>query len=340
MSEKCKILLTGASGTIGREVLRRLLEKTNYEVTVFDKKTIETRLFYRQYKQSIKLFFGDLTKKEDVQELPSGFNVVIHLAALLQPKADRFPELVQKVNVTGTNILINYLESTSPNAFFLFSSCISVYGDRLLNPMIKVGDPAIPRTNDPYAISKFEAEEVVQSTSLKWSIFRMTAILKRHKISRLMFHIPLDTKIETCSPGNAAQAFINAINHSLVLSGKIFNLGGGERCRITYREFLNKVFHMAGLGVPSFPPRAFATQNYHCGFYEDSDVLNDILHFRSDDISACMEEIQSRFPPAKRIVLGTLRHTVKANLLRQSSPYRAYITANRRLVDYYFGEVL
>jgi cholest-5-ene-3beta,7alpha-diol 3beta-dehydrogenase len=338
MSTSFKILLTGASGTIGREVLRRLVETPNYEVFVFDRKTLETVFFYRPYRSRIHLIYGDLSRKEDVLSLHEKFDVVIHLAAILPPVADRHPRLAEQINVVATNILINHLQSTSPDTFFLYSSCISVYGDRLRNPYITVQDPVSPCKNDVYSQSKADAESIVESSVLRWSIFRVTAILKRHKISSLMFHMPLDTQIETCSPGNAAQAFVNAINHQDQMVGKKYNVGGGERCRITYRDFLNAVFKMAGLGTPTFPPRAFAAQNYHCGYYADSDVLDAILHFRSDDLSACLEEIQSRFTPMNRFVLHFLKHTVKANLLRQSAPYWAYITANKRLVEYYFGE--
>lgn len=338
MPHVCKVLLTGASGTIGREVLRRIADRPDLEVHVFDKHNLENRLFYWRYRNLINVHYGDLSNVDAISSLPGGFDVVIHLAALLAPKADRKPSMVHDVNVSGTKILINHLETNSPHAFFMYSSCISVYGDRLHNPMIRINDPVNPSPKDIYAQSKLVAESIVRSSKLDWSIFRITVILKRYKLSRLMFHIPLDTKIETCSPGNAAQAFVNAISKQEVLQRRLFNVGGGERCRITYREFLNRVFQMAGLGKPYFPPRAFATRNYHCGFFEDSDVLDNLLHFRSDDLNACMEEIQSRFKPATRLVLRFLKHTIHANLLRRSSPYWAYITANRRLVDYYFGE--
>jgi len=338
MSAKPKILLTGASGTIGREVLRRLLEKQNFELVVFDKRTLETALFYRPFRDRIRLIYGDLVNHSDILSLNEKFDIVIHLAAILSPKADRHPELAEQINVTATKVLINQLENTSPDAFFLYSSCISVYGDRLKSPNISVNDPVNPCEKDFYAQSKAKAELAVQTSQLRWSVFRLTAILKRHKLSRFMFHMPLDTRIETCSPGDAAQAFVNAIDHQEELNGKFFNLGGGEQCRITYRDFLNTLFRVAGLGAPSFPPRAFATQNFHCGFYADGDVLNGILHFRSDDLKACMEEIQQRFTPLNRFIFRFLQHTVKANLLRRSTPYWAYITANKRLVEYYFGE--
>lgn len=333
-----KILLTGASGTIGREVLNRLLLRTDVDVYVFDKRNIDTVLFYRPFKNKITLFYGDLTRNTDISLLPGNFDLVFHLAAILPPKADRSPQQTEKLNVTATNLLIKHLQHSSPEAFFLFSSCMSVYGDRLKNPFICVDDAISPCENDIYAQTKAKAETVIRSSGMRWSIFRITAILKHHKISRLMFHMPLDTKIETCSPGNVAQAFVNAIDHTDELAYRTFNLGGGEKCRITYRDFLNRVFDMAGLGTLTFPPRAFASRNYHCGFYADSDMLNEILHFRSADIQVCLEEIKGRFSPISRHVRRRFKNTIKASLLRQSSPYWAYITANKRLVKYYFGD--
>ncbi|VAX16423.1 hypothetical protein MNBD_IGNAVI01-1712 [hydrothermal vent metagenome] len=39
MREEVKVLLTGASGTVGKEVLNQLCESDQFDITVFDVKT-------------------------------------------------------------------------------------------------------------------------------------------------------------------------------------------------------------------------------------------------------------------------------------------------------------
>lgn len=50
-----------------------------------------------------------------------------------------------------------------------------------------------------------------------------------HKISGLMFHMPLDTPMEITTSEDTGGAFANAVTERTELSGRIFNLGGGEK---------------------------------------------------------------------------------------------------------------
>ena len=65
-------------------------------------------------------------------------------------------------NVLGTQLLIRHFESYCPKAFFMFSSAVAIYGDRLKNPEIRVSDPLHEDDEDFYVQSKIEAEQVVQ----------------------------------------------------------------------------------------------------------------------------------------------------------------------------------
>ena len=68
--------------------------------------------------------------------------------------------------------------------------------------------------------------------------------------------------------------------------GKIFNLGGGEKCRLTYRQLLEKkAFELYGLGKLNFHPKTFAEKNFHCGYMVDSDDLEGILKFRTHTLN-------------------------------------------------------
>ena len=337
METRKKILLTGASGTVGYEVLKQLCEiKNKYEVTVFDIKSRKTIKKFKPFNKEINIVYGNLNNNDDLIKVCYDKDVVIHLAAIIPPLADEKPELSHQVNVLGTENLINLLELHSPNAFFLYSSSISVYGDRLHNPMITIQDTINPSEGDEYAKTKILAENIIQNCKLDWSIFRLTAIMGGHKISKLMFHQPLKTSLEIASPEDTARAFANAMDKQEQLSKKIFNLGGGENCRIIYDDFLYNSFKIFGLGKLDFLPKTFAEKNFHCGFYEDGYVLDNILNFRKDTLTNYFENEKSKVSLFKKAIISIFNKPIKKYLQRQSEPLAAYVDQDMKMIQHYF----
>lgn len=336
MKTRKKILLTGASGTVGLEVLKLLCKIENkYDVTVFDLKSTKTIKKFNPFKKEIHIVYGNINNENDLMCVCYDKDVVIHLAAIIPPLADDNPELSYKVNVLGTEILIKLLELNSPNAFLLYSSSISVYGDRLNNPFITINDKLNPSPGDEYARTKILAENSIQNSKLDWSIFRLSAIMGGHKISKLMFHQPLKTSLEIASPADTARAFVNAIDKQLQISKKIFNLGGGESCRIIYEDFLSTSFKIYGLGKLDFPPKTFAEKNFHCGYYEDGYVLDDILNFRKDTMSGYFEKEKKNASLFKKMFISIFHKQIKKHLQRQSEPLAAYVRQDIKMIERY-----
>jgi len=339
MNSPLKILVTGASGTVGMEVVQQLCELSGkVEVTVFDKISKNSVNFFSKKCNSINVIYGDISNKESVSKACKNKDVVIHLAAVIPPLADKIPQLAKSVNIEGTKNLIDCMEEFSPNAFIIYASSISVYGDRINNPWIKVTDKLIASDRDEYALTKIEAEKLITNSNLRWSIFRLTAIMgiNNHKASGIMFHMPLDTKMEIATPTDTARAFVKAIDHLDKLNKNIFNLGGGEKCRISYKEFLSRSFDAFGLGKVDFHEKAFAKKNFHCGYYEDGNALNEILDFRKHTIDDYFDDIRKSIPPVQRTAATLLRKIIKHNLQRQSEPLAAIKNNNPVDLKHYF----
>jgi nucleoside-diphosphate-sugar epimerase len=336
MKTPVNVLLTGASGTIGYEVLRQVVPQDNCKLTVFDKETQQAKKLFAPYKDRINVVYGDLSNEDDLARMGAGFDVAIHLAAIIPPLSDEKPELARKVNVGGTRNVIEFLQKTSPNAFLLFSSSIAVYGDHVLEPNISVLSPLNALKEDVYAQSKIESESLIRNSGLDWCIFRLTAIMKNHKMSKLMFHMPLSTRMEICTASDTARVFVEAINHRMELAQQVFNLGGGSQCYITYREFLERSFHAFGLGKLNFPEHAFAERNFHCGIYVDGDRLEEILHFRRDTVDSYFADVNRSVPFAKRLASSLFGPLIKQGLLVQSEPYKAYKTKNQSRMNLFF----
>lgn len=334
-----RVLLTGGSGAVGQNVLKQLVEEKNIEVVAFDIKNKKSLKFYTPFMGKITVIYGDISKKEDLLPACQGIDAVIHLAAIIPPLADQNPKLAHSVNVVGTQNLITVLEENSPNAFFLYASSVSVYGNRLRDPYIKIGDPLAPSVGDEYAKTKILAEESIQKSQLDWSIFRLSAIMgtDNHQISPLMFHMPLATSMEITTPQDTGRAFVHAIHKKDQLSKRFFNLGGGDACRISYEEFLSTSFKIFGLGKLNFPENSFAENNFHCGFYADGDDLENIVHFRRDTMTTYFLAVKKSVSPIKKFFASLFKGIVKRQLLKQSDPLKAMKNNNQEMILRYFN---
>ena len=337
MNEKTNILLTGASGTVGYEVLLQLcLQLNKYNVTIIIKNTSKNKRCFKSYNKKINIVYGDITDESIIKKVCINQHVVIHLAALIPPVADDHPDLAYKVNFTGTQHLVNSLQQYAPDAFLLFSSSVAVYGDRLADHNIKVGDLLTAGVGDVYAQTKIEAEQMIMASTINWSIFRLTAIMGKHKMSRLMFHMPLETHMEIATPKDTARAFVNAIDKRVLLSKKIFNLGGGVQMRLTYEALLSRSFDVFGLGPLDFPEYSFAKKNFHCGYYIDGDDLEQIVSFREDNLESYFDNMRRSFSPAKRFMASLLKKMIKRRLLKQSEPLKAMVKNDEVQIAHFF----
>lgn len=150
-----KILVTGSSGTIGTRLCERLLEQ-RYEVTGADWEPNKWQPAIE--KLTVRL---DLRHEEELKKLPTGIDVVIHLAANA-----RVYELVENPDRARDNMLttFNTLEWVHRNGVkhFVFASSREAYGnsgaDRYSEDMVRVEN-----CESPYTASKIAGEALVES---------------------------------------------------------------------------------------------------------------------------------------------------------------------------------
>jgi len=334
---KKRVLLTGISGAIGEFVFDNLLKQSDkIEIIALSTDRKVNHIKLRKYESRAKIIYGDIREKSVTDKVAENIDFVIHTAAIIPPLANSNPELAEGVNHLGTSNLVKSIEEKSPNAFFLYTSSVAVYGDRLLNPEIRVSDELKPSFGDNYAVTKIKAEKVVQSSKLRWSIFRLAAIMHfKQKFDPLMFNNPLDTRMEICTTRDTAFALSESIFKEKELEGKIFNLGGGEKCRAIYRDFLNTSSSNSGLGLNAFPDEAFATANFHCGDYMDSDKLNDILHFQRDSIEDYYRMFTKEIGPVNIFLAKIFRPFIINYFLKKSLPLIAQKKNDKAMLERY-----
>ena len=337
---KKNVLITGGNGAIGKEAVKFLSDKSDlYNITCLVHNEAKAKKRIGRYQSQMNFVAGDITKSKDLESVTKNVDFVIHLAAIIPPLADKKPDLAYEVNVVGTQNLIKAIEKNSPNAFFLYSSSISVYGDRVSKPNIKVGDPLSPSMDDEYGQTKVETEKLIQESNLDWTIFRLSGILdpKLNGPNPLMFHMPLETSFEICTTRDCGRAFVNALEHREQLSKRIFNLAGGESCRAIFSDFLNVALKLGGLGKCDFPEGAFAKTNFHCGYYVDGNDLEEIVHFQQDTKEDYFEMMADAIPEWQKISARLFRPIIKWGMLQTSDPWKAKRSKDKYGMKRYFG---
>ena len=329
-----RVLLTGACGAVGHHALPLLIEQ-GHEVTVFELKKRKNIDQLNIYKDKATIIYGNIIDRKLVFEVCKDKDAIIHLAGVIPPLADRDPKLTYKVNYEGTKNIVDAIKAQG-SGFLLFSSSISVYGDRVDEYQIRVTDPIKFSQDDYYAQVKKMTEDMIISSKIDYTIFRLTAIMDRPKIDPLMFHMPLNTKIEIASARDTARAFVLGLGKMQELKFKIFNLGGGESCRCSYRDLLQQCFEIYGLQYKYLDEKAFAQKNFHCGYYADGDELNKILNFQTDTLESYYDYLRRHVPDAQRKIAHTFSYFILSNLNARSEPRLAMKSQNTELIKKYF----
>ncbi len=315
-----RVLLTGGFGNVGRSTLAALLAQGD-DIRVLEADTPANRRNAALLGRGATVMFGDVRDPAAAREALVGREAVIHLAALIPPGADKAPDLAHSINVDGTARFLEAAASLASPPRFVLASSIAAYGDRLESPWIRTQDPLDSNQEDGYGRSKVEAEALVKSSGLPWSILRLSYIVWRKKLKRdpLMFHMPPSTRIEVCHTEDTGRAFAAAARLPGA-EGGIFDIGGGEPCRTTFRAYLDRMFSLFGLGSSAFlPDEAFASKGFHCGWYADSDQAEEVLHFRRKSIEDYYREVgeETRWlRPWARLVAPVLKRAMLS-----SSPF-------------------
>ena len=160
------ILITGATGFIGKNLIENLLKSANH--TPFAAIRRDSASFPSGVK-TIRV--GDLLPETNWQEALTDIDVVIHLAArvhIMNDTANDPRVEFQRVNTEGT---LNLAEQAAKAGVkrFIFLSTIKVNGEYTKPEQpFKADDKHIP--SDPYALSKYEAEQGLIAIAKKTSM--------------------------------------------------------------------------------------------------------------------------------------------------------------------------
>jgi nucleoside-diphosphate-sugar epimerase len=322
---KKKILLTGASGTIGKEIFKELLKRNNtYEISLFLRRSRKNKKLFNRNTDKVRIFWGALQNYEDVKEAVNEQDVIIHVAAALPDLAFKNPEIVVSTNVDGTQNVINAMENQTKPPKLIFTSSVAVYGDRRKKPIIKLSDIIEDDKKDLYTTTKIKAERLITESRLEYSIFRVSYVVAIDviKFRPVMFFIALDTSVETIHAKDVGLALVNAIDSNEIWN-KTFNLGGGKQCQTSYRDNINDMFEIMGFGRGFLPDEAFSNHDSHCGFFDEQEMnyIQSVLRFQNYTLEDFYEEVRE-WIGIKRYLISLVKPILRWFILRKSEFYQ------------------
>ena len=312
--EKTKVFLTGATGVMGGAGLKELVKyPEQYETTVLARDSKKNRKKLLEFeKEGVKVIWGDLLDEECLRKGIENSDIILHVGGMVSPMADHYPEKTLKVNVGSMKLIagiVKEIESNDPGRTIkvVYIGSVAEYGSKMPpNHWGSVNDPLTPAKFDAYAESKVKAEKVLRESGVKkWVAIRQTAILHsgllKNARNPVAFHTPLHGVLEWITTEDSGRLLERVCRQDVPEDfwGKAYNLGGGEPFRLTNLEFERGILKALGCPPPEkvFEPNWFATDNFHGMWFEDSDDLDRILHFREKDtFEAALKRLKKELP--------------------------------------------
>lgn len=323
--ERVKVLLTGASGTIGKEVFKELMLRINkFDISLFLRASRKNKKMFKPYQDDVKIFWGSLQNYDDIEKAVAGQEIIIHIAAALPDISIKDPEFAKSTNIGGTEKIIKAMRKQIKPPKIIYPSSVAVYGDRLKDPIIRSSDPIDNEPEDVYTYTKVITERLIQDSGLDFCIFRVSYVVAIDMIRfrPIMFHMLLETPVEIIHAKDVGLALVNAIDSNEVW-GRIFNLGGGKKCQIIFRENLNDMLEIMGFGRNFFPKEAFAKHSFHCGFYEEVETreIQQILNFQRYTLEDFYSEVK-KWIGIKKFFVPVVKPFLRWYLLKKSEFYQ------------------
>ena len=143
-----KLLITGASSTLGKNLTSELLKIDKFFIRLFEHNSPVSN-------KHCEIFKGDLQNIDNLVNACAGMDLVIHLAALTHSSSSK---AYFNVNLVGTENLLAACQKNN------------------VRRLIFVSSAAASEKGGEYGISKLRCEERVKNSSLDWVILRPSEI--------------------------------------------------------------------------------------------------------------------------------------------------------------------
>jgi nucleoside-diphosphate-sugar epimerase len=257
-----RVLVTGASGFVGRALLDRMSKQAELKPLGAIRRPIGSPVSGVDY-----LPVGDIGPDTDWKTILTGIDVVVHTAARVHAMGatsdDELPAY-RRVNVAGTLNLARQARQAGVRRL-VFISTIKVNGEETLpGKPFRADDQPAPV--DPYAISKYEAEnglfELAASSDVEIAVIRPPLVygpgVKANFLSMMRWvhkGVPLplasiDNRRSFVALENLVELVLNCCSNAAAVN-QVFLVSDGENVSIA--ELLRRIGVALGTRARLFP---------------------------------------------------------------------------------------
>ena len=313
-----KVALLGASGHMGLPTLEEFLKIKEVDSVrvLLEKKYKRNKLVKKLAKKNpgrVEIFYGTVANKENISNIIEGCSYLFNLAAAIPPRSDKHPRDSYLANEVGVKNIVEVLEQHKEIKLVDITT-MALYGHRdIKNPYERVGDPLLPGVFDFYTTHKLRGEWAILESDIPYfTIIRQTAMvyldmLTANMSDGLMFHTPFNDPLEWSTAEDSGRLLAAILKEDILghlnydnFWRKIFNLGGGKESRISGFETIQGGFSLFGGSAKKyFEPCFNVTRNFHGGFFVDGDDLENLFHYRQDNINDYWAKILKAHPIMK-----------------------------------------
>jgi len=291
------VLITGGAGHLGINICKKFLQESA-SVRLFDIDNSLNRKRTENLGSNAEVFWGDITQPDSVREAIENIDAIVHMAAILPPLSEQNPELTNRINVGGTQTIVNTIKERGNSIPFIFTSSVAVFG-----PTPDATEPLHPDRNKPkpssiYAKTKVQAEDFIRESGIDYLIMRLTSVpylnLSTNDMKTgMLYTIPLNNRLEFCHPDDVTVAVINAVNNFNVVKGNTLVIAGGPSQQMRYQEMMHAFFGTLGLPLP--PKHKFTDEPFELDWYDTTDS-QELLMFQRKTIDDYSHDLASQFP--------------------------------------------
>ena len=274
-----KVLVTGAAGCIGTQVIKYLLAEGKYEITALDlkNKTVFKRL--KRFKKRINILYGDIGDRVLIEALVKSHDVIIHLASALPPLSDMKRGLAEIVEYDNTENIIRAISYYNPKCHLMYASTTSMYKEKenvTVKTKIELND------YDYFSLAKLRTEQLIKEKLKNYTIYRIPLVLGYMDDDIFMYHVKKNSIVDVVTKEDAAYAFVKGIKYLDKLNRKTFNVTSEEP--ILFDDLLINILKIRGLSWNYVLSRLFLEKNYYSPVCKDRDELEEIIHYRNDSL--------------------------------------------------------
>ena len=279
------ILITGGAGNFGRMLARVFIEQ-GHTLHLLDLPACD--FSFCESWPNTKVYQGDILNPEDLADPAAQAEWVFHLAAILPPASENNRDLTFRVNVDGTQNLVDACASAGRNPTVVFASSISVYGDAGADSEL-ISAEREPEPIDIYAESKVAAERVLMNSGLPWINLRISAIaIPEFLDPPEPWPFMPDQKIELVALSDLVRAMTSLIGARDIIS-KTLIISGGPTWQVSGEEYVRRWGEI--MEIP-YEEMSFLEHRGWLNWYDTAESQR-LLDYQSTTLEGFFEELKA-----------------------------------------------